>query len=162
VWAIDANWLEEKYRKDNEKLTAALDKDPHMSQVETFDVFDGNSIILRITPLFLHDRLSVQQGCFLMSGSPKMLFMDNLIQFAGREDLGKYLYKYKIPYGDKIRQEFLGDLFRMNISRASLFPGLDGFATSFRTSVYSKPELLSKRAFLERIKSDHWAWTGNL
>src|SRR3989344_831894 len=156
VWALDADWLEDVLDYgEHGNLKAALAKDPHMSKIKTFCEFDGKQMILRMTPSVLHERLSVQQGCFLMSGSPKVTFMQNLRKCSKKKDLKKYLFKFTFPKGPKERKEILRDLFRMNISRASLFPGLDGYAASFKTSTFSEPKLLEKRAFEERIVSDY-------
>ena len=151
VWAIDADWLREKY-KENLELTATLTNDPHMSRIATFKQFNDKPIILRLNPFLLHERLSVQQGRFLIPGKVPVSFSDNLIEFAGGKNiLKKYIYKIIIPKDQELRKNRLEDLFRMNISRASLFPDLEGYARSLRTLTYSMPKLLNKPEFLERI-----------
>jgi hypothetical protein len=53
--------------------------------------------------------------------------MDNLLALRGNDDRGN-LIKIEIPKA--LRREAIEQLFAMNISRTSLFPGLDGFSES--------------------------------
>jgi hypothetical protein len=74
-------------------------------------------------PARSYGRLAVQQGLFVAPldvGSP---FMENARHIL--------LTKVVLPFS--MRAEALDDLRMMNITEASLFPGLDGFARSLRT-----------------------------
>lgn len=73
-------------------------------------------------------RLAIQQGLFLWPNDVEALFMENLIDLAAAGGVLKIV----LP-GGELRGQALEDLRYMNITRASLFPGLDGFATSLRT-----------------------------
>ena len=158
LWAIDADWLGKKYREDYPDLASSLSSDPHMSRLSTFKKFDGKPIVLRLNPFLLHERLSVQQGCFLIPGDASKSFVKNLIDFSGGEDiLKKNLFKIKIPHAQEKQRERLEGLMRKNISRASLFPDIGGYAQSLRTLTYSMPKLLRKPEFRERINNS-WAW----
>ncbi len=158
LWAIDADWLGRKYRKAAPNLASSLSNDPHMSRLSTFKKFDGKPIVLRLNPFLLHERLSAQQACFLIPGDTSKSFVENLIDFSGgRNTLRKYLFKIKIPHSHKIRRKRLESLFRKNISRASLFPDIGGYANSLRTLAYSTQKLLRKPELKERIKNS-WAW----
>jgi hypothetical protein len=75
----------------------------------------------------LNERLSVQQGVFLCPGDLTKSFEDNLI--AGRPSPAN-LVCFEFSTDPEARAEMLGVLHRMNINKASLFPGLDGFARS--------------------------------
>ena len=146
VWAINFKWLKKKLDKKNKKLSLSLKKDKHLEDKKTFKKFNGKSYILRISPYVLHERLSVQQGCFLTPGKTKKSFIENLIEFSGsKKELKKHLFKIEIPKTVSIRRDILKDLYRMNISRASLFPGLDGFASSLKTIPFALPKLLDKK-----------------
>ena len=61
------------------------------------------------------------------------------------EKLSKYqgsvLKKFVIPNGPEFRREILRSLHRMNINRAALFPGLDGFAQSLKIRLAFAPIL---------------------
>lgn len=81
-----------------------------------------------MNPSILNQRLVIQQGVFLCPGDPSKTFVENLegnLSEPGSEDK---IRRYFIPYN--AREEILRNLFRMNINRAGLFPGLDGFAKS--------------------------------
>ncbi len=156
LWAIDADWLREQYGE----MTKALIDDPHMSNLATFQIFDGKPTVLRLNPFHLHERLSVQQGCFLIPGNASISFCENLFKVSGgKNSLKEHLYKIIIPNSPEIRRKNLEALFRKNISRASLFPGLEGYARSLRTMTYSMPKLLNKPEFLQRMQKS-WAWKG--
>jgi hypothetical protein len=73
-------------------------------------------------------RLAIQQGLFLWPNDVEVPFMENLVAVVA----GGGVIKIVLP-GGELRGQALEDLRYMNITRASLFPGLDGFATSLRT-----------------------------
>ena len=52
--------------------------------------------------------------------------------FKSKNELKKNLLKYDIEDSPRLRKEIIQNLLRMNMSRATLFPGLDGFAQSLR------------------------------
>ena len=81
----------------------------------------------------------MQQGCFLCPGdlSKTYGFESNFLQqlIMGKDPEYFYpvwnppqIFRFIIP--GELRGPVLHELRRMNINRASLFPGLDGFATS--------------------------------
>ena len=75
----------------------------------------------------LNERSTIQRGVFLCAGNVTKPFeanLENLPGFDKRENLVKLV----IP--GKLRLEMLEKLHSMNINRASLFPGLQGFAES--------------------------------
>jgi len=90
-------------------------------------------IVLPYEPDRLSGRLAVQQGLFVWPNDIERSFMENL---SGLDPDGVQ----KTVLAGAMRDAALEDLRYMNISRASLFPGLDGFATSLRTLLVSEPE----------------------
>ena len=74
-------------------------------------------------------RQIVQQSLFLVQGSVYHSFADCMRNTLGA-DIRDYVKCYPIDGG--CRGEILQDLRLMNITRASLFPGLDGFAQSLK------------------------------
>jgi hypothetical protein len=85
------------------------------------------TVVLPIEPQRLGERLSVQSGTFLCTGNLDRSFMDNLGEM---NDWQGNVRKFTLAF--EHRGLGLEKLRRMNITRASLFPGLDGFAQSFR------------------------------
>lgn len=111
--------------------------------------FDGPAVCAG-APFFLNERLIAQQGLFLFSLNMKNTLEQNLYGMFGvdaaevypdslvgwfqnpfAETLLRRLQKtpiIKIVIPSKERTRVLTDLKRMNITYASLFPGVDGFA----------------------------------
>ena len=79
------------------------------------------------TPFRLHERLVVQQGTFLLPGNPELPFMENL---TAMDDGGSAVRVEKLclRLTRHRLEQALHDLRRMNLTFASLFPGLAGFA----------------------------------
>lgn len=105
--------------------------------------------VIDAEPRKLHTRLAVQQGMFLLPTEPSASFMDNLaatfrvshFDVAAtpirdyrngdqlfEEALGTYVVKILLP--ESMHRTAREALWKMNITTASLFPGLDGLARS--------------------------------
>lgn len=89
-------------------------------------------IIYPVYPEKENERLTIQQGLFLCPSDPNN-FMESLY-FSG--NYTDHIKKIIIP--NACRREVLKDLKFMNITHATLFPGLDGFARSLRNKIYMK------------------------
>jgi len=145
VWAINCQWLEDKLTNKYPHFKKAFTQsDRHLQSPKNLKKIINTSGVIRINPYYMHERLSVQQGCFLLSGNITEPFVNNLLASAGsRKELKKHLFKFviKIKVNKSLRKEILKDLFRMNITRTSLFPGIDGYASSLKVSSYIFPEI---------------------
>lgn len=105
--------------------------------------------VFEVEPFRLNERLAVQQGVFLCPisvdvpfmqslsatfGLPMSVFTDEAAEEYDALAWGKnrlreaVVVKILLPTG--IQHDALKDLWNMNVSAASLFPGLDGFARS--------------------------------
>jgi hypothetical protein len=78
-----------------------------------------------LTPFRLNERLRAQRGTFLVPGNISVGFIDNLKALDGHDNRQNVL-KIEIPW--KERAAAIRNLAAMNISRTTLFPGLDGYA----------------------------------
>jgi hypothetical protein len=87
-------------------------------------------------PFMLNERLTLQQGVFTCVGDVTAGFEDNLSAMAG-SDNPDYLMKLRI-ISDKLGT-ILAKLYDLNVSRATLFPGLDGFSRSPEINLGSLP-----------------------
>jgi hypothetical protein len=96
-------------------------------------------LIHSVNPFRLNDRLTIQQGLFLMPGDISRDFEENMMVHSSSP---KDLIRFEIDSTPPVRREILINLHRMNISRASLFPGLVGFAESLKTRL-AFPDLMS-------------------
>ena len=165
IWAVDLDILETHLNDVSDAFegTSFYDDD------EFFDVNKFSKYILNTnyhenlvcyaSPFNMHERLSIQQGLFLFPCNLSSSFVKNLIRtFQGVTFLNKPniynigftdeidslifkewpLIKIVIPH-DSINSA-LYDLKSMNITAATLFPGLDGFSRSlklhFRTNIF--------------------------
>ena len=112
-------------------------RDPDLYKLGVFLFHKPQRCVLAATPYRLNERLTVQQGVLLMPGDISVSFPDNLFAMGKPVPL-----RMKIVVDETRRTEFIRQLFRMNITRATLFPGLDGYAWSLRTRL-TIPETLS-------------------
>jgi FRG domain len=83
-----------------------------------------------IQPFRMNERLTIQQGLFLCPAQVNSSFEDNLSAMSIK---GAKFEKY--VFDMSLRGEILSELKKMNITRASLFPGIDGFAQSLGLNV---------------------------
>jgi hypothetical protein len=94
-----------------------------------------------MNPYRLNERLRIQKGIFLLAGSIEDTFAENLCSLKGYGEK-KHILQLIIPR--KIAIEGLKKLFQMNISRTTLFPGLDGYSKSLGIfhPCFSKDDML--------------------
>jgi len=79
-------------------------------------------------PIRLNERLTNQQGLFLVPGDVTATFEENIRAVPNHRKC-----VVKIVVHSSCRVEVLRRLYRLGINAATLFPGLDGFARSLRT-----------------------------
>jgi hypothetical protein len=140
VWAIDVRWCLQQgipglHEAGYPKITAKVpfhDEDYH-DAVLSSDV-PG---VFPVTPFRMNERLAVQQGIFLIAGNREDTFMNNLLSCGPA--CKEKVHKIYIPR--TCRSSALEDLERMNVSRTSLFPGLDGFAQSLKYRLHKISDL---------------------
>lgn len=135
VWQIDNNWLRHNAVKYLEKkgvresslnvTMQRVSKDESKKRFCNIYMSNKYRFVRSLSPYFRDRRLTAQQGTFLCSGDVSVSFMDNLTNICGNSDGIK---KYVIP--KTLHKEILYNLYASNISRATLFPGLDGFAAA--------------------------------
>lgn len=114
-------------------LRRALDADPHAKKPWTVDglVFrrEPQALAYPLNPFQLNERLVIQQGAFLVPGDLEHSFESNLARvLAEPEELRKVVLR--LTYEEI--SVALTELLRMNMSRATLFPGLDGYSASMK------------------------------
>lgn len=150
IWAVRSKWVAEKgikLLKDSSKDVCYLENEQNEQQWDFQKSFFTSLLNLQapspkarielskrdplcvfpLNAMRLNERSTIQQGAFLCAGNVTKPFEENLKSledFDNKENLIKLL----IP--DHLRLEALERLHAMNINRASLFPGLQGFADS--------------------------------
>jgi hypothetical protein len=120
------------YRKKIEPNLAQKPEDTKYRQYALIQyLFDNPTAgIFLVNPFKLSERSTIQQGVHLMPGDITQSFENNLLVHDRDFD---NLTRLEIVLTPEVRREFLHNFLRMNISRASLFPGLQGFAESMAT-----------------------------
>lgn len=138
VWAIQAEWI----RKAANGIIGVGSDDDFLFQnfgetdnkfarlfypsSPTWDKLDP--LIYPANPLRLNERLTIQQGLFLCPRNLTLGFVENL---KAMNPSAEILKAYTVVPNK--RAEILLDLDRMNMSNATLFPGLQGFSESLWT-----------------------------
>jgi len=148
VWVIDRKWLKNRsvYCLPSKKQEIARhDKD--LKNPKTIDIlFDTDSpvrSVYQLNPFRLNQRLILQQGLFLASGDVSQTFMYNFENLSEKNDIISHLSKIEIHLKGDFLKEALERLYRMNISRATLFPGLDGFTVSLKNQIHIDEVIVS-------------------
>ena len=106
------------------------------------------SLVCTVQPVRHNHRIASQQGCFLCHGNVSSggFECNLLVQLTTGKD-PEYcfpvwnppqIFRLRVP--DRLRGDIVRELKRMNISRAGLFPGLDGFAESLPLDLQFDPE----------------------
>jgi hypothetical protein len=139
IWAVDGEGLREA--ADRHDLAYELEVVRGYDWLnEQLLLEDNPTIIVEVNPARMNERVAAQQGVFLCNlgfGKSFNNVMEDIageyngLVEAGREPDGPPLIRV-ITIRHSLRVEMLTALNRMNINRASLFPGLDGFSRSLR------------------------------
>jgi hypothetical protein len=120
-----------------------------------------------IQPFLMNARLAAQQGMFLC---PSTLGLSVDILFSQVEDFHLFVdqqaKKVKETFARKLiipiaeRPSMLRELSRMNITSASLFPGIDGYARSIRESYESLDDEAPAYKQIALETMEDFGWTG--
>jgi hypothetical protein len=128
----------------------------YLESPEFFDAFlrratlQGRKLILPLTGYMMNDRMLVQQAILVMPTDLGSTFMENMAALTGLYAPGStILYKLVIPSTE--RPIVLEDLYRMNITYGSLFPGLEGYARSLADRIF-----LDFDPNTEKNRISHW------
>lgn len=138
IWALDAEWLR---RTANTRMGVKQDIDlvrqfKEADQYRFDEVFRPEReswekllpLIYPVNPFQLNERLTIQQGVFLCPRQLRLSFVENLSVMCPTANSMK---AFVIDHQSRV--ELLRELDRMNMSSATLFPGLQGFAESLWT-----------------------------
>jgi hypothetical protein len=136
VWALDRRALYRESMEVHAGLFDAILNSP-LQAVSDKNVFNefvmrGQVLgVLSVEPFRMNERITYQQGLFLVPTSVQHSFLANLKrQTLGPPSATPYLRRIEITLSSRARLECLEQLRAMNIHRATLFPGMDGFAQS--------------------------------
>lgn len=97
--------------------------------------------IYAVNPYYLNERLTIQQGVLLCSGDVNKTWGENLKGMMLEEncveskDIKTVLRGFIIENKTSVIKDFLKRLYDMNITQATLFPDIGGFAESLKTKI---------------------------
>jgi len=127
IWAINLPllWtLHERHKIGGVSVTVA---DPRDSDAfEKYYAVNKYAFVWQGDPFRMPQRVVAQSGTFLVSSHLGMTVEDILASYPGTGDL---LVQFVLETS-KLRAEAMASLYSMNITQATLFPGLDGLARS--------------------------------
>jgi len=146
VWAIDLDWLERKGRELLPSGSATLVPDDPKTRAERINSLlvqsllaqSEEAVIINICPMKTNERMAAQQGVSLCRLFHIPSFSQTLMRMMIRPGTPDRPVVRKLEVESNHRIEFLKNLRAMNIHRASLFPGLDGFGQSLRLNLELK------------------------
>ena len=98
-------------------------------------------------PVYLNERLAAQQGLFLCPADLEVSFADNLRAMSDWH-LTSNIVKLHLDLKGAEVTDFAANLKKMNLSFASLFPGLEGFARSIGQQLFHYRELADEKTGL--------------
>lgn len=155
IWCINLPSLEDKVKKTFPGIAETIDsrsedKKRNDKTFEKLYVNNKNDFVCWENPIQLHTRLHLQQGVFLCPSNVKKPFLINLC--SPYEEKTKDIIKIPIKLDPKELREGFKKYYRMNLTRESLFPGLDGFADSmnYQFWLYRNLDYWRRRDYRDR------------
>jgi FRG domain-containing protein len=131
IWCFRRDWTLDASRAKVSAIDSRNDDDRrNEDSFQQIYIESKQTFIFHENPLRLNQRLIVQQGGFLCPGDVRTDFDTNLKGLADWWSKNNVL-KVVIHVSAPLRRKAMDELRLMGVSRASLFPGLDGFAQSF-------------------------------
>lgn len=161
VWAVDPFWCRDRSaaliaqtHNIDPQLSTKLSYAPGLLD-EVFRLATNGAVTacLPVEPNLLHERLIIQQGLFLCPLNLGATFMQNLRAGLSNDQMARHVVKLVVP--NQIRPYALSRLSETNISRATLFPGLEGYIQSLRHLIVREtPEDMQNRAIKRALMND--------
>lgn len=132
VWAVNIEHLKNRALGIlSEEFGDTLKQSRNLINENLFEkIFYQNNkrLVFPVEPFRMNRRYSLQQSVFISTGISDVPLMEQM-SFLG-DEIEKAVVKIEIP--SVCRKEALRQLLQMNLHRASLFPDLDGYASSLR------------------------------
>jgi hypothetical protein len=124
LWAL--NW-KELDKKTKACVKCIFKRDNNIMNIDDFHTINNlGEGVIKLNSYKQDARQSVQQSTFLFPLDINSSFMKNM-----KATLDNKCYK-KIKITSKIRPKIIQKLYRMNITHATLYPGIEGFSKSLK------------------------------
>ena len=136
LWCLNSDWIESEVKKmlKHNKLFLGRWYDKKRNDETFVSMYMSKrrrKFVLLENSLRLNTRLVIQQGIFLCPGDISCSFEDNLKNMEGWDNK-KNVLKIYFNFSVEEKRSALETLRRMNITQASLFPGLEGYSRSMK------------------------------
>ncbi len=146
----------------------------HAPQLQLRSFFDAAyrkhkefSFVAPVQPFMMNERLALQQGMFLCPFTLSLPFEVSFVQppsfqhviDAEAKQINSHFAR-KLVITKSARCEILRELHRMNITSASLFPGLGGFAQSLREFYEALTDVKPAERDSELSAIEDFGWSG--
>jgi len=140
------------YLKKNFDVLAYIDRRYLFSESTFEELFRraGLDCVMPFDPANANQRQLIQQSVFLAAMNPEKRFIDQLAFLDYQEK--PVVTKLTIPGSE--RKIALRDLMKMNITHATLFPGIDGFARSLNLKYSTLATLGEIGGWIQDLKRD--------
>jgi len=135
LWCFNIKCLDDAYKKIAPILYEEIkgfDKDRDFIKHYKKVLNDRKPKVYRLNPYEMEARLTRQNGGFLVPMDIRKSFFENLSAMTDYTGSKPWIIKQKLKFGAKSLHEVLLNLFRMNSTPATLFPGIDGVAASLK------------------------------
>jgi hypothetical protein len=149
IWAIDAKWfcrrtdeiLDGKRHDLNRicrlikraRTTEYMDEEGvRHSAIVHYLIENPMPLVYAVNPFRLNQRLTIQQGVFFLTGDTRESFMNNLCSYIYSDGCGEHIMRVRLLVSLTEKQRIMQEFYKMNVTNAALFPGLDGFARSMK------------------------------
>ena len=134
IWAINLDWLLRRFRRSLPKNLERQWRNPNRRKRK--DLISNTfrtprTLVTGMTPFYLNERLTIQQGTFLIPCDVSKPFEENLSALDSATKIRGNIVKIVFDNG-KILKPATEYLTSVNITEATLFPGVDGFSRSLR------------------------------
>lgn len=136
VWAINSDWLDTRFRKiAPAKYRSLLKNDPFEKSFEMmkFLLQYKTNGVKHVGPFYLNARITAQLGTFIIPMNIEKPFMDNLRYDVNADEYYKNVNEIVIHCTKDFLKEAYNAFHKMSITRATLFPGIDGFVSHMKT-----------------------------
>ncbi|MFO0701231.1 MAG: FRG domain-containing protein [Nitrospira sp.] len=136
VWALEIDWLRKRVEENIPKLKELVNEgtDPNAEIGFILNSQKKNNTPLGVRPLNayrLNQRVIAQQALFVVPLDVTKPFMENLCRCPTVEGMiSQHLIKFVIPCSDETIRGCVKYLYDRNLTRAMLFPGIEGYADS--------------------------------
>jgi hypothetical protein len=135
VFAMDLEKIRRRV-EGFEHVRPHLLRDPNAKKKETVEALidhrPRHPLVFPLNPWQMNPRLILQQSLFLVPGDITRSFMDNLRAVDHPEEL---LEEIPLANTRAFLEEATRELLAMNMTSATLFPGLDGFAQNLASLI---------------------------